>query len=832
MSGKGISLPCVILAAMVVLAGGIAMGDVYDDLVTYDWNESRAPLAAIEQNIRQATTSETREAIEAKLLEALAAPDATYACKQFVCRMLRRIGSDACIPALAKLLPDPKLSHMARFALERHPSRRASRALRKAMAKLDGKLKIGVIASLGARRSRRSVADLARLMTGDENIARAAIRALGHIGSTDAATALAGAKVSSNLKTLQADARLMCADRMLADGDSGTAAAIYRNVMFATGNPKMIRIAALRGIMLSEKEKAAKTLLGLMKDKDVDLRRAAGKFAAEMPGKAATNALAAELASIPAEAQVVLINALTARGDSAAAPEVTKLVESKNESVRIAAINALSVIGDASSVPVLARAAASGGKDSDAAVNSLNRIKGEGVSQAMSKLMDSRDPAIRAGIMKVLAVRADKTMAPAMVKAARDKDERIRTAAIQGLAAVGGQMELPAIVAILLDNKNSAERSGIEKALASSAMRVADTELRTAAIISGMDKADADAKVRMLSVLGRLGGKNALRAVRRQLKASNAEVLTAAIRSLQGWPDAAPAPDMLRIIKTTRDSTHRVLAFRGDIRMANMPDQRSSAETAKMYELALKLASNAAEKKSVLSGMAVARSADALKLVEAAMADSDVKAEAEVALVQIAGNARNAAPDQARAALNKVIATTKNAGLRDRARGIINEMDKYRGYVTSWLISGPYTEGSAFDTVFAPEKKDAKNVKWQALTKGVGPQIINLETALGGANRAAYMKTSIWSPDDQDVRLELGSDDGIKVWINGKVVHAHNVARPIKIAQDKVDARLKKGWNRVLVKIAQIGGRWSFCFRVCKRDGGALDGLKASTEGE
>jgi len=832
MKGKSIYFPCVILAATVVFAGGIAMGDVYDDLVTYDWNKSRTTLSAIEQNIRQAATPDARKAIETKLLKALAAPNATYACKQFVCRMLRRIGSDQCIPALAKLLPDPKLSHMARFALERHPSRRASRALREAMPTLDGKLKIGVIASLGARRSRRSVADIAKLMTDDdENIVRAAIRALGNIGSNRAAKALADAKVSSKLKTVQADARLMCADRMLARGRSAPAAAIYRE-MFAKGNPKMIRIAALRGIALSEKENAAKTLLGLMNDKDVDLRRAAGKFVVEMPGKAATKAFAAELASMPSEAQILLINALTARGDCAAAPEVTKLIGSKNGGVRIAAINALSIIGDASSVPVLAKAAASGGKVGDAAVNSLNRIKGEGVSEAMSNLMDSRDPALRAGIMKVLAVRADKTMAPVMVKAARDKDERIRMAAIQGLAAVGGQKELPAIVALLLDNKNPAERSALAKALASSAMRVTDTELRTAAIISGMDKADADAKVRMLNVLGRLGGKNALGTVRRRLKASNAEVRTEAIRALQSWPDAAPAPDLLRIIKTTSDSTHRALAFRGYIRMASMPDQRGSAETAKMYQQALKLASNAAEKKSVLSGMAVARSADALKLVEAAMADNDVKAEAEVALVQIAGNARDAAPEQARAALNKVIATTKNAGLRDKAKGIINEMDKYRGYVTSWLISGPYTGGSAFDTAYPPEKKDAKNVKWQALTKGVGPQILDLAAALGGNNRAAYMKTSVWSPADQDVRLELGSDDGIKVWIDDKLVHAHKINRGIAIAQDKVDTRLKKGWNRVLVKVANSGGGWSFCFRICKRDGGALDGLKASIECE
>ncbi|HUU93869.1 MAG TPA: hypothetical protein VM238_21965, partial [Phycisphaerae bacterium] len=117
--------------------------------------------------------------------------------------------------------------------------------------------------------------------------------------------------------------------------------------------------------------------------------------------------------------------------------------------------------------------------------------------------------------------------------------------------------------------------------------------------------------------------------------------------------------------------------------------------------------------------------------------------------------------------------------------------------------------------------------------KGVGPQTIDLLQAIGGGdNRAAYVLTNVWSPAAQAVRLEMGSDDGIKVWINGKVVHSNNATRPCRPGEDKANADLKQGWNKVLVKITQGGADWAFCIRIVKPDGSAIDGMKVSIEGK
>ena len=816
-----------------LLAASSARGDAYDDLTTYDWTGSRAPLAAIENETRDAATPQARQAIEAKLLKVLAAPNATRGGKQFACRMLRRCGSTASVPTLAKLLGNAEMSHMARFALQHLPGPEATAALLDALGKLDGKLKIGMVTSLGERGDPKAVPALAKLVAStDAQMARAAVHALGRVATPEAADALADAKVADPLRTEWADASMRCADHLLADGKPAPAASVYRT-MLADANPKMIRIAALRGVAMADKGRAIPNLLTLMRGDDADLAKAATRFAIEVPGNDATKALAAALVSMPPKGQTMVIDALTARADSAAAPQVLALVKGQDEGVRIAAIRALATLGDAACVEPLARLAASGGATGQAAADSLTRLKGEGVADAMGKLLDSPDAPVRAGVLGVLANRADRSMAPVMLKAARDKDEAVRKAAIKGLTGAAGEKELPELVALLLAAETTSEQSALERAVAATARRVDGADARTAPIVAALPRAKAKIQSRLIAVLSRLGGQKALEAVRAQLDAKDPDVATAAVRALHDWPDDAPAPDLLSIIKTAKVPAHKVLAFRGYIRMANMAAERPSAETNAMYKQALALATTPAEKKSVLAGLANARSVEALKLVQPLIADPALRAEAEMATVQIASNARDTGPTEARAALKNIVASTKNDAIRKKAQGTINEMDKNLGYIRTWLGSGPYTKGSPFATAYPPEQKDAKDVKWKVLTRGVGPQIIDLEQAIGsGDKRAAYMKTHVWSSEDQDVQLQLGSDDGVKVWVNGKLVHANNANRPCRPANDKAKASLAKGWNTVMVKVSDNTADWAFCLRIVKPDGSVLEGLRVSLEEE
>jgi hypothetical protein len=101
---------------------------------------------------------------------------------------------------------------------------------------------------------------------------------------------------------------------------------------------------------------------------------------------------------------------------------------------------------------------------------------------------------------------------------------------------------------------------------------------------------------------------------------------------------------------------------------------------------------------------------------------------------------------------------------------------------------------------------------------------------LKGDSRVVYLRTRVSLPAAQKVQMVMGSDDGIKVWLNGKVVHANDVIRPLGSASDKVAVDFKKGWNLLLVKVTQGGGDWAACVALRNEDGGELTGLKCAAD--
>lgn len=251
-----------------------ALDLAFDRLPQYDFGDSGKDLEAIDEAIRTAPPDE-RRTIETRLVAVLTSAEATFAAKQYVCRKLRTIGTDQSIPALAKLLPDEKLSHMARYALEPMPSPKVDLAFLEALNELPGKQKVGLIGSIAARRDTRAVAALARLIDDDDKaIARAALLALGKIGGPVATERLRLAKVPDALQADRAHAYLLCGDKLLAEDQRVKALTIYKELV-GDRNPPSARIGAIRGIVQAKDKSAIPELKKALKSEHPAVRSAA-----------------------------------------------------------------------------------------------------------------------------------------------------------------------------------------------------------------------------------------------------------------------------------------------------------------------------------------------------------------------------------------------------------------------------------------------------------------------------------------------------------------------------------------------------------------------------
>lgn len=215
---------------------------------TYDWGQDPKTLSAIDETIIATHGDAAKRKELEDQLAAVLGGEATFDGKQCCCRYLMAIGTAASVPALAALLGDEKLSHMGRFALTRIPAPEAGAALREALGKVQGNLKIGVISSLGDRGDAECVAALGQLLgEGDAAVAIAAARALGAIQSPEAAKALSEASVDAKAQAAASDASLACAEALLAAGKNNDALAIYKKL--ATSEAKHVKLAATRGML-------------------------------------------------------------------------------------------------------------------------------------------------------------------------------------------------------------------------------------------------------------------------------------------------------------------------------------------------------------------------------------------------------------------------------------------------------------------------------------------------------------------------------------------------------------------------------------------------------
>jgi HEAT repeat protein len=227
-----------------------ALDQAFEALKTYDWGTDRNALNPLDEAVVAAQgNAEARQKLEARLTAVLKT-DVSRDAKDVVCRLLMIVGTAASVPALAELLDNADQAHMARYALERIPAPEAAQAMRNALPQLHGKLKVGVIGSLGVRQDAASVPALtASLDDADLAVARAAAFALGDIRTPDATQALAKAKSTrAEVSLAITDASLACAEQLLADGKRAEALAVYRKYA-GDEQPKQVRLAATRGML-------------------------------------------------------------------------------------------------------------------------------------------------------------------------------------------------------------------------------------------------------------------------------------------------------------------------------------------------------------------------------------------------------------------------------------------------------------------------------------------------------------------------------------------------------------------------------------------------------
>ncbi len=177
------------------------------------------------------------------------------------------------------------------------------------------------------------------------------------------------------------------------------------------------------------------------------------------------------------------------------------------------------------------------------------------------------------------------------------------------------------------------------------------------------------------------------------------------------------------------------------------------------------------------------------------------------------------------------------------------------GTIQKWLIAGPFPNGEASgshgkdctgyfkdylaahggETGVQPGEGTAINnsglspSSWLR-TSSEGSGLVDFISNLAVDSQTAYVAYAycqLFSDSEQKALLKVRSNDGVRVWLNGTMVHDRHIGRRVEAEEDRVPVLLRKGENRLLAKVDQSGGAWGLLVSAVTPDGQPLRGVES-----
>jgi len=173
--------------------------------------------------------------------------------------------------------------------------------------------------------------------------------------------------------------------------------------------------------------------------------------------------------------------------------------------------------------------------------------------------------------------------------------------------------------------------------------------------------------------------------------------------------------------------------------------------------------------------------------------------------------------------------------------GVAVDLQKQFNFIGRWRLLGPFdnTKMAGFDRAYPPEQGNAlqgdyagKNgkIRWIEHTTADPYGMVDLNNALGkNMGAVGYALAEVDSPSERPVEVRAGSDNAIKIFLNGKqIVSREEYHHGMRMDQYAGVGILKKGRNSILVKVCQdeqtasFAQSWGFQLRVCDSLSGAV----------
>lgn len=504
--------------------------------------------------------------------------------------------------------------------------------------------------------------------------------------------------------------------------------------------------------------------------------------------------------------KAALIKTLGARGDLTARATVLKALSDPNKSVQRTAITAAGHLGDRACVNALwsvwersqceecLNAAGDAllhvaEKNESSAVDIYRRIcekapsslwKRAGLAGLASvgdrdavrlavEALEDDDPSVRGVVLDRLPYVEGKKVTRQLVKALKSAEGRRRL----GLVTILGRRDDPAVVGAVKDVLAALGTGDAElRDAAVEALGAFPGQKTTRAIMDAAAQSEPATKARLIEALGKRADRMALPFCTANAKSDSDKVRAAAVGALGQMPEIASASILTAAMNDS------------DVNVSDAAAQ----------------AANPVAKQLLKAGR---------------------KEEATALCLKAARTTTDGA------LIRSLMGRLQTLG----ASEVLTEMAKRAGCLVTWSIVGPLPDHDRLMTsdlvdptkpvdVSKPIQVDGQSFSWKPLNvDDVSGKVDFARTFENDGSLGAYLYAELVSDREQNAQFKIGSNDECFIHLNGEKVFEFARGRVWEPDQNEAFVTIKKGVNRILMKVLNSGGAWASSLRITNLDG-------------
>ena len=654
--------------------------ELLKSISNYNIGDDRSELTKVNQIVVEALTNENKRAsVETELIQFFKS-DVTFDAKQFASRQLRIAGTEKTANELKDYITDEKLSDLARYAIEEIQSSLVDDLLIDALGKTSSKTQIGIINSLGFRKTVKAAQPISNLIDdNNSDLSIAAASALGEIGSDKCILYLSKHLNDKDiqLRNVAFDSYLNCIDNLFNQNRFENAYDAYNEIYQNKIASFTVKQAALKGIINSSKN-IEEEILTRIKNEPDELKSIPISKIRDLDKINELSEFADLLNDLNPANQIQLLGIFEEIGDKEIKSKILPLLNSDTELVRIAAIKTLSTIGDKTDVINLAKIAADkSGTEADAALNSLNLLNNNGVDDEIISRINSSDENIKIILIESVGIRGISSALNQMLALTKSENRLVRNEAFKTIGEIASLNNIDKLINILEQQNDNSDKRKVEYTITTIMKKYEPSENHTQIIISSFQKSEnVNDKSSFLRILGQTKSENAYNILVNEINNNNTEIKIAAITGLSMWQNAKPRELLLTTAQNSNDEVQSA-ALKGFTNFIEMDSDLSVQQKVELYKKSLELAKTSNEKNIALDAIGHLDTFESLDVIKNYINQSDVKETVDNGINRVSWHLFPTNPERVKEYVKYFLSQIKDEKFQTKNNELLNAIDRY-----------------------------------------------------------------------------------------------------------------------------------------------------------